>query len=216
LYHLPEQAPALERVPMTAPVLLSLVKSADECASIKAQCVAAAKVEVAFLSTNDAVCAEVVTSLGLEADQIPMNMLLDYRHLVGGKTVFGNCWMSLELLVSNSLAAAADIRSTLPVAQSADFVRWQMGQGGNASWTGKLFMNTWTKAFKLADLTFANPAADVMVGIPMLQTRAAMMAPVGVSYCITLPQRDGGLKMVGVMPAAAAEKLVGKTVTVAA
>jgi len=68
-------------------------------------------------------------------------------------------------------------------------------------------MNTWTHAFKLADLTFAGPATDVMIGKPMLQKRAAMMAPHGVSYCITLPQSDGGVKVVGIVPKAAAQRL---------
>lgn len=221
LRHLPEQAPSVKRAPMASPVLLSHVKTAAQCAALKEQCKAAAGGGGAAqrLSTNDAVCAELVAALGMEGEQVPISMLLDFRPLVGAETCLGNMWTSLEFLVTNSLSAAADIRAAMPVAQSAEFVRWQVGQGANASWPAVLLMNSWAKAFDLSSLGFASEAADMMAGAPFLQQRAAMMAPVGISYCIALPQSDGGLKVVGVVPDAAAQRLhaagSGRVTTVA-
>ena len=107
-------------------------------------------------------------------------------------------------------------RQTRPEAD-AGFVRWNASQGTNFAWPATLIMNTWTKAFALSDVAFAAPPADVMIGRPMLEQRAAMMAPQGISYCITLPQSDGGVKVVGLMPDAAAQRLgsSGRLTTVA-
>ena len=205
--HLPEQCPSLERVPLASPVLFSATKSAEECASLKARCVEAAAGEVSFVSTNDALCAELAASLGLDGEHVPFGLLVDFRSAIGAEAVFGNMWTTVEVLARNSLAGAADVRQSLPVAQSPEFIRWNAGQGANMAWPGKLLLNTWTKAFKLADLAFACAPSDVMLGAPMLEQRMAMMAPAGVCYVIMLPQSDGGVKILGVMPAAAVEKL---------
>lgn len=210
LRHLPEQCPALERAPLASPVVMSVRKSADECKALKARCLEAAGLEGSSVSTNDALCAELAASLGLDADRVPISLLMDYRTCLGAEAVFGNLWTSLELCIRNSLAGAVDIREGLPIAQSAEFVKWLAGQGANPAWPGKLMMNTWTKALQLSELAFAGPAADVMLGAPMLEQRLAMMAPAGVSYVIGLPQSDGGVKLVGVLPAAASERLTGK------
>ena len=224
---------------MDSPVLLSLVKSFDECAALKRACLCVAESaeaaapaavcdEVPFVSTNDAVCGEVVAALGAPADagaadaagdsRFAMSMVFDFRPALGAEAVFGNMWTSLEFLVPPSLAAAAEIRGALAgVARDADFVRWNAAQGANYAWPAKLMMNTWTKAFALRDLAFAAPPEDVMLGRPMLEQRAAMMAPQGIAYCITLPQSDGGVKVVGLMPDAAAQRLgsSGRLTTVA-
>ena len=216
LRHLPEQCPVIERVPLASPAIFSNTKSVAECRALKVACleVAGTKAEGGFVSTNDAVCAELAASLGHERmDHVPVGLLMDYRPYVGGEGVLGNLWFTLELLVRSSLAGAVDIRKALPNAQSAAFVRWLAGQGANPAWPGVLMMNTWTKALKLAELTFEVAVADVMVGAPMLEQRLAMMAPAGVSYAITLPQVDGGIKSVGVLPAHAAEKLTGTVCT---
>lgn len=217
LRHLPEQCPAIERAALVSPAIFCNTKSLAECKALKAACLKAAgtTAEGAFVSTNDAVCAELAASLGKEGmEHVPLGLLMDYRPYVGGEAVLGNLWFTLELLVRRSLAGAVDIREALPNAQSADFVRWLAGQGANPAWPAKLMMNTWAKAFKLADLTFEVAAAAVMLGAPMLEQRLSMMTPAGVNYVITLPQADGGIKSVGVLAAHAAEKLTGETLTV--
>jgi len=113
--------------------------------------------------------------------------------------------MGLEFLVKNSLAGAGDIRKALPNA-SADFVRWSLGQGHNMTWPGRLFLNSWVKALKLSEFSFAGPAEDVMLGLPMMEARA-VMAQMGIGYCITLPQLNGAVKVVGILSKAAALKL---------
>ena len=75
---------------MPSPVLLSVTKSAEECAALKARCVEAAAGEVRFVSTNDAVCAELAASLGLEGEHVPFGLLLDFRKAIGAESVFGN------------------------------------------------------------------------------------------------------------------------------
>ena len=193
----------------------SATKTKAECEALKAACLAvAAAADGAFVSTNDAVCAELAASIAPEGvDHLPVGLLMDYRAHVGGEGyVLGNLWCTLELLVRSSPAGAVDIREALPIAQSGEFVRWLCGQGANPAWPGKLMMNSWSKAFRLAEIAFEGAAADVMLGAPMLEQRLAMMAPAGVSYVITLPQADGGIKAVGVLPADAAQKLGARTV----
>ena len=51
----------------------------------------------------------------------------------------------MEILSRNSLAGTADVRQSLAVAQSPEFIRWNASQGPNPAWPGKLILNTWTK-----------------------------------------------------------------------
>jgi len=219
---LPEQCPALERVPLASPVIFSNTKSAADCKALKAACLTAAAAPTgAFVSTNDALCAELCVALGLEGvERVPFGLIMDYRAHVGvdgaaSPYLFGNLWCTLELLVRNSLAGAVDIREALRHAQGAEFIKWFMGQGANRQFGARLMMNTWVKAFRLAELAFEVPAADMMVGAPFLEQRLAMMAPAGVNYVIALPQADGGIKAVGVLGRSATERLTGKMHTVA-
>jgi len=153
-------------------------------------------------------------------ERVPFGLIMDYRAHVGvdgaaSPYLFGNLWCTLELLVRNSLAGAVDIREALCHAQGAEFIKWFMGQGANRQFGARLMMNTWVKAFRLAELSFEVPAADMMVGAPFLEQRLAMMAPAGVNYVIALPQADGGIKAVGVLGRSATERLTGKMHTVA-
>jgi hypothetical protein len=89
-------------------------------------------------------------------------------------------------------------------------VAWHLAQGlggANPAWPARLVVSSWAKAFVLAELALAAPPDDVMLGAPMLLARAALAAPRGSSHCIVLPQRDGGVKVVGVLPAAAGRRL---------
>lgn len=210
-------------VPLASPVIFTNTKSAAECKALKAACLEAAEAPTdAFVSMNDALCAELCVSLGMEGvERVPFGLIMDYRAQAGADGssspyVFGNVWCTLELLVRNSLAGAADIRSALPHARSPEFVKWFRAQGPNPAFAAKLMMNTWAKAFRLAELTFEGPAADLMVGAPFLEQRLAMMAPAGVNYVIALPQVDGGIKAVGVLATSATERLTGKVHVVAA
>jgi len=211
LRHTPENTPEMAaRGPLLEPTYVSASRPAQSIAKLKKQCKemwsdVEDKGEV-ILSTNDVICAELISSFGFEGDVFPLSIIMEFRGLLGAPTVLGNMWMGLEFLVKNSLAAAGDIRKTLPNAASADFVRWNLGQGHNISFPGRLFLNSWVKALKLEEFSFAGPAEDVMLGLPMMEARAAM-AQMGIGYCITLPQLDGGVKVVGILSKAAALKL---------
>merc|ERR1712070_482470 len=211
LRHPPETAPKMPpKAPLEAPQFVAAARSANCLAKMKEQCKqlwgeAEGQEPPAMLSSNDVISAHLVESMGIECESFPLSMIMEYRGLVGAPTLFGNVWMPLELAVKNNMAAGGDIRKLLPDARSKEFVTWSLGQGHNISWPAKLFLNSWVKALKLSQLGFAGPAEDIMLGLPMLKERA-MMAQMGIAYCITLPQVDG-VKVVGVLPEVAAVHL---------
>jgi hypothetical protein len=208
--HLPEALPETETLVIEPPMHVCYKRSKTEIASLKEQCMSAAGVHDVQISTNDAITAELVTALGCKEEEIPIGTIKEFRKLVGAATVFANMWCPIDLLVRNSLAAAIDMRKALPSADSAEFIRWSIGQcigGGNYAWKSKLTVNTWAKAFALKDIAFDVEASDVMLGHPMMRVRAQMMAPAGICYSIVLPARDGGVKVAAVLPEAAAKKL---------
>lgn len=226
LHHAPDSVPALPVEPMQRPVHACIVKAAEEIAGLKSVCDEVAGGDggasgcglMSGVSTNDVTCAELVCALGLQAERVPVSMVIEYRGLVGAPNVFSNVWTTAEFYPRNSLAAAADIRKLVKHAQTKEFLEWHLGQsmnGMNMAWKPKIFMNTWMKAFKLSDLTFAAPCVDVSLGAPMMEARAAGTVPQGCCYCIVLPQTDGGLKAHAIMPEAAAERIreVGAEVT---
>ena len=164
---------------------------------------------VAPLSTNDVLAAELVSCHKIEGEVFAMSMLLEYRKQLNASNVFGNMWTGIEFVTKKTLAAAGDIRSALQPAMTKEFVEWHLGQGWSTKpWPAKLFLNSWTKAFKLPNLGFAGEVSDMMLGETMLRDRAKGMAPMGIGYCICLPQSDGGVKVVGVLSEGVANRLV--------
>jgi len=214
LHHTADQQPDMPKGPLEKPSFVSARRSPADIARLKQKCKAMweeaeGKELTAHLSSNDVLCAELISCRGIEGEVFAMNMIMEYRALVGASAVFGNMWTYLEFATKNSLAAAGDIRMALPAAMSKDFVVWHIGQGMNVTkpWPGKLFMNSWVKAIKLSEVKFASTASDIMLGLPMLQQRATGVVPMGAAYCVTLPQCDGGVKVVGVMPEAMGQGL---------
>ena len=61
---------------------------------------------------------------------------------------------------------------------------------------------------KLPNLRFAGEVIDMMLGETMLRDRANEMSPMGMGYCICLPQSDGGVKVVGVLSEGVVNRLV--------
>lgn len=212
LHYLPEDYPEMPAGPLESPVFVTAVRDPPTIADLKQACArqwedAEGRPLEGHLSTNDVLCAELIDCCGIPGEKFALSMIMEYRSLVGAETAFGNMWTGLEFVTKNSLAAAGDIRSALPGGMSKEWVEWHMGQGMALTWPGKLFMNSWTKALVLSEMSLAGPVQDVMLGLPMLQERATGMAPRGLSYCINLPQSNGGVKMVAIMAKAAGERL---------
>jgi hypothetical protein len=168
---------------------------------------------------------------GFKGALVPLSMVTDIRAAVGANSppCFGNLFSSLEILVQPSpvrkhsraqltkarstdkraphsrgrcpQAGAGDVRQALATGMDGGFIRWNAAQGINTEFGAKLMMNSWTKALRLEDLTFAGPAGAAMLGAPMMAERASMMAPQGINYCIVLPgdATCGGVKVVAVM-----------------
>ena len=80
----------MKREAMVRPVMMCHSKTAEECEALKAASLAAATVDVDYLSTNDCVMAELATSLELETEKVPISMIYNFRSEVGGEAVFGN------------------------------------------------------------------------------------------------------------------------------
>lgn len=203
--HLPEACPTMSSDPMVSPVHVSWRSSLADCKALKAK---HAQDDIQ-LSTNDCLSAELVHALGTTYDVpvFPVNMIMDGRGALGSPSLFGNLWFSVEIGVpTGEMKGAVAIRQTLPIARSREFIEWNMGQGHNMSWSSKLSINSWVRAFRLCDIKFGGEAVDVMLGEPMMSFRAATMTTRGGSYCITLPQADG-IKVVAILPGAAASAL---------
>lgn len=197
--------------PLHPAVYVTITKTAGECQSLKAKCLEKRNPNstITFVSTNDAIAAEIAASLACEYEDsdganfnggasFPMSLVMDYRSLIGCPNTFGNLFTSVEVLVHQTPAAASEIRAALIIAQDGGFVRWSVGQGANAHFPGRFIMNSWTKAFDLQELAFNSPVSDMMLGTPMLAERAGMMGTRGITYCIALPMPAGGIKAVGV------------------
>ena len=128
--------PAFVVEPMQRPVHACIVNGAEEIAGLKRVCDEVAGGDggasgcglMSGVSTNDVTCAELVCSLGLEDERVPVTMIMEYRGLVGATNVFSDMWTTAEFYPRNSLAAAADIRKSLKHAQSRDFLEWHLGQ----------------------------------------------------------------------------------------
>jgi hypothetical protein len=111
----------MTRQPMDSPVLLSLTKTVEECKALKARCMEAksAEIDVPFLSTNDAVVAELASSLGMESEKVPLSMLYDFRREVGGETLFGNSWVMPSVLITTA-NVNTDADATMSTASTSD------------------------------------------------------------------------------------------------
>ena len=195
-------------------MFVSVHKKPESCSALKNECLEAAEDgDCAFVSTNDAVCAELAAAIALEGqEKVPITMIVEFRHLLpSASSVVGNLWTVLEFWPRASLAGAADIRRWLPHI-TKEMIEWHLGQamiGMNPSWPGQLMMNSWVKAFQLRKFVFASAPTDMMVGAFMMRQRAQGMIPRGISYCIALPRAGGGVKLAALLPEAAVEQLRG-------
>ena len=101
--YLLEHYPVLQ-VPIASLLLCSNTKSAEECVALKPKCIEAAAGEVSFASTNNAVAAQLVSSLLIGAVygllHVPMAMLIDFPLVLGCEIVFGNIFTLVEILVT--------------------------------------------------------------------------------------------------------------------
>jgi len=208
--------PKMELEPLTPAMYFCMKKNPDICKALKVKCMQEKTTDVAFVSTNDAVTAEIIAAVDIEEDaenndatSVGLAMVMDYRDCLGAKNVIGNMHTFLAFPVHHSLAAASDIRKALPVAQDKEFVKWLIGQGQRPPFTldVKLVITSWTQAMKLGDLTFAGPVGDMMLGKPMLAERATLFGPRGTSYVVVLPMSNGGVKVAGVCSEATGKKL---------
>jgi hypothetical protein len=223
LRHTDKTCPNLKTAPVQSPMYACLKWNAMQCAALKAAALQAnTQTGVTFVSTNDAICAEIASAVSqtFEGDpefkgdaSVPLSMIVDHRRVTSearSPPVFGNVFTSLEIMCHPSPAAAGNVRKALSVGMDKGFITWSLGQGHNMAFKARVLVNSWCPAFKMDHLVFAGPAEDMMLGKPMLAQRAAGMVPQGVNYCIALPVAGGGVKVAGVLAEAAGTALQGK------
>jgi len=106
--------------------------------------------------------------------------------------------VKLNLKAPNSTAAALTIRECVPAARNAEFLEWKYKHGAPPA--NVLFTN-WSKAFgDFSKIQFATPIKDFMLGTTYLSRLCKGHAKTSQRLTYLLPQCEGNVKVVAVMP----------------
>lgn len=189
---------ALALAPPTM-VSLSWVRSPQDCEDLKKLYIADSDNKDLALSNNDVLCTEVLLAHGYRGDSVKLGIVMDCRAELGALALFGNMLVMLNVGLSNSEAAAAEIRKVVPTARSREFVQWKHRQATNTH-PVQLCVTSWVQAFRLPELRFEDAVEDLMLGMPMMASLAQQTEPLGQRSCWLLPQRAQGVKVVTTMP----------------
>lgn len=148
------------------------------------------------ISTNDALCGQLVSLNQLEGDEIPVVMVMNVRDQLDVPGFFGNVFMPLAFSVPNSASAAGKVRQTVLAARTREFVEWKWSQtpcGYERPAPGAqgLVLNTWARMIDLEKVCFERPAQDIMTGMTFWSARAKRQAGTRMRYCLVMPCRHG-------------------------
>lgn len=156
-------------------------RSAEACSQLKNKY---AKEGMSF-STNDVLAGELAELL----DCTKLCLIMEWRALLGVPNYFGVAITTLDFVGEAPASMPLAIRSVLPSLRNLDFVKWRLGAGMCA--LSEVMVNSWARAFDLADLRFKSAATDVMLGESICAARAKAFSGFGARYVLMLPQLSG-------------------------